>query len=68
MTPQSAMNMTPFSPKRVSSTSMIMQLDAVVVCGATLMIWNNGRSVLPVISLAPEMNPSAWCIATIIAP
>ena len=31
MTPQSAMNRTPFSPKRVSSTSMTMQLEAVVV-------------------------------------
>ena len=27
-----------------------------------------GRSVLPVNSLVPEMKPSAWCIATIIAP
>ena len=31
ITPQSAMNSTPFSPKRESSTSMIMQLEAVVV-------------------------------------
>ena len=38
MTPQSAMNSTPFSPMRVSSTSMTMQLDAVVMSGATLMI------------------------------
>ena len=62
------MNITPFSPKRVSSTSMIMQLEAVVVCGATLMIWNSGRRTLPVISLAPETKPSAWCMATIMAP
>src|SRR6185503_5672868 len=54
MTPQSARKSTPFSPKRGFSTSMIMQLEAVVVCGATLMIWNNGLSVLPVTSLAPE--------------
>src|SRR6266516_3943287 len=46
MTPQSARNITPCSPKRVSSTSMIMQLEAVVACGATLMIWNSGRGVL----------------------
>ena len=47
---------------------MIMQLEAVVACGATLMIWKSGRSVLPVKSLAPEMKPSAWCMATIMAP
>jgi hypothetical protein len=38
MTPQSAMNSTPFSPMRVSSTSITMQLDAVVMSGAALMI------------------------------
>jgi hypothetical protein len=38
MTPQSAMNTTPSLPNRVSSTSMIMQLEAVVRRGATLMI------------------------------
>ena len=37
-TPQSAMNSTPFSPKRVSSTSMIMQLETVAMSGAALMI------------------------------
>ena len=47
-TPQSAMNNTPFSPIRESSTSMTMQLEAVDDLGATLMIWNNGRSTLPV--------------------
>ena len=68
MTPQSAMNSTPFSPKRESSTSMTMQLEAVLVCGAILMIWNSGRSTLPVVWLVPETKPSAWCMASIIAP
>ena len=36
--------------------------------GATLMIWNNGRSTLPVIWFVPETMPSAWCMATIMAP
>ena len=36
--------------------------------GATLMIWKRGRRTLPVISFVPETSPSAWCIATIMAP
>ena len=62
------MNSTPPSPMRVSSTSMIMQLEAARMSGAGLMIWNNGRSTLPVLCDAPETRPSAWCIASIIAP
>ena len=53
---------------RVSSTSITMQLDAVVMFGAGLMIWNNGRSRLLVMCDAPEITPSAWCIASIIVP
>jgi len=45
-----------------------MQLDAVVAWGATLMIWKSGRKTLPATSLVPVTSPSAWCIATIIAP
>ena len=47
---------------------MTMQDEAVVVLGATLMIWNSGRSTPPDTSLVPETRPSAWRIATIIAP
>ena len=36
--------------------------------GAALMIWNSGRNTLPVMCDAPETKPSAWCIASIIAP
>ncbi len=68
MTPQSAMNKTPASPMRVSSTSITMQLEAVLMSGAALMIWNNGRSRLLVMCDAPEIKPSAWCIASIIVP
>ena len=53
---------------RVSSTSITMQLEAVVMSGAALMIWNSGRSTLPVMCEAPEIRPSAWCIASIIVP
>ena len=45
-----------------------MQLEAVVASGATLTIWNSGRSTLPELWLAPEMKPSTWCMASIIAP
>ena len=40
MTPQSPMKSTPSCPNRVSSTSITMQLEAVVASGATLTIWN----------------------------
>ena len=68
MTPQSAMNRTPFSPKRESSTSITRQLETVLVCGAGLMVWKSGRSTLAVIWLAPATKPSAWCMASIMAP
>ena len=41
---------------------------AVVVFGATLMIWNRGRSTEPEISLVPETRASAWRMPTIMAP
>ena len=44
---------------RESSTSITMQDDAVLMSGATLMIWNSGRSTLPEMCVAPEMQPSA---------
>ena len=53
---------------RVSSTSMTMQLEAVWMSGATLMIWKSGRNKLLVMCDAPEITPSAWCIASIIVP
>ena len=59
ITPQSARKRTPFSPRRVSSTSMTMQLEAVLLLGATLMIWNKGRNTLPVMWVVPEIRPSA---------
>jgi hypothetical protein len=65
---QSAMNNTPFSPMRVSSTSMTMQLDAVVMSGTVLMIWKSGRNKLLMMCEAPDTTPSAWCIASIIVP
>jgi len=60
ITPQSAINITPCSPKRVSSTSMMRQLEAVVACGATLMI-ERAAQVLRDLT-APETNhrPGAW--------
>ena len=61
------MNSTPFSPRRESSTSITMQLDTVLICGAGLMVWKRGRTTLAVIWLAPATKPSAWCIASIIA-
>jgi len=37
---------------------MIMQLEAVVAWGATLMIWKSGRRTLAPMSFVPETSPS----------
>ena len=53
---------------RMSSTSITMQPEMAPMSGAARTIWNSGRSTLPVMCEAPEIRPSAWCMASIIVP